>query len=95
MATFLPLLYLMFSQKILTFAHFVCSWRFFISCVIFIFPIIMLFSMKKKIAALKKKYSNMTAIQQKFIRYVLIIKIAIFILCVAFFVLAWYLLMKK
>jgi hypothetical protein len=51
--------------------------------------------MKKKIAALKKKYSNMTAIQQKFIRYVLIIKIAIFILCVAFFVLAWYLLMKK
>ncbi len=51
--------------------------------------------MKKKIASLKKKYSAMTAVQQKFIRYVLVIKIAIFVLCAALLALAWYVLFGK
>ncbi|MBI5002601.1 hypothetical protein HZC31_04400 [Candidatus Woesearchaeota archaeon] len=51
--------------------------------------------MKKKIASLKKKYASMTSVQQKFIRYVVIIKIAIFILCGALLALAWRLLFVK
>ncbi|MEK6868480.1 MAG: hypothetical protein AABX98_06680 [Nanoarchaeota archaeon] len=51
--------------------------------------------MKKRIHALKKKYYSLNTVQQKFIRYVLFIKIAVVVLCIALFVLAWYLLMKK
>lgn len=51
--------------------------------------------MRKKIQQLKKKYSAMTAVQQKFIRYIIFIKLAIFVLCGALLGLAWYVLMKN
>ncbi|MBI5073403.1 hypothetical protein HZA99_06315 [Candidatus Woesearchaeota archaeon] len=51
--------------------------------------------MKKKIIALQKKYASMTSVQQKFIRYVVVIKIAVLILGAALLALAWYLLMVK
>lgn len=68
---------------------------FFAFLVIFISLFVSSLLMKKKIASLKKKYASMTAVQQKFIRHVVIIKIAILILSTALFVLAWYVLMRK
>lgn len=49
----------------------------------------------KKIKELQKQFKNLNATQQKFIKYVVIIKIAVLVVGISILALAWWILFKK
>lgn len=51
--------------------------------------------MLKKIKEMREQFNELNTTQQKFVKYVILIKVAVIIVGVCILALAWYLLIKK
>ena len=51
--------------------------------------------MRKALLTFKRKYTALNKTQQKFIHYIIFIKIGVLILCAALLILAWRILVNK